>query len=101
MNFSNERREMALIVKELMERDNLKTVGELADRIGMPRQRLRAYARMENAPRKGFEKIAAYAGLSPSELVERLQTVRAADVIEAAQRLSVQDKERVKEALLK
>ncbi len=79
------KRELALLLQELMKRDNLKFKEDLARKIGLPGAQIRAYLRQEQEPRPdGILKIAKYAGMTLDEMEKRLYRVRAEDIVRVA-----------------
>ena len=81
-NLHNTKRELALLLQELMERDNIRFKEDLARGIGIPGAQIRAYFRQEQEPRPdGIIKIAQYAGITLDEMEKKLYRVRVEDIV--------------------
>jgi DNA-binding Lrp family transcriptional regulator len=95
----DERREISLFLKELMQDRRIDTVEELGQRSGLPPQRLRAYIRRECKPRRDLEQLARFAGISTDSLVERIKKIRSVDILAAYQNMDAVEQEKVRAAL--
>lgn len=93
------RRELSLLLQQAMERDGLKTAAELARRIGIPGQRVRSYLRADCRIETDIDPVAKYLGLSISELLDRLGTVRSHDIVPYLPKMPESELSRLKQAL--
>lgn len=93
------RRELSLLLQQAMSRDGLKTAAELARRIGIPGQRVRSYIRGDCRAETDLEVIAAYLGLSLTELLDKMGTVRSPDIVPYLPMMPESELSRLKDAL--
>jgi transcriptional regulator with XRE-family HTH domain len=85
MSLCDPKRELSLLLQELMEQEGLRFKEDLARKIGIPGAQVRAYLRQEQNPRpEAIIKIAKYAGMTLDEMEKRLYRVRVEDIVRVA-----------------